>query len=210
MPYVVGLTGGIGSGKSTIAELFAKLNVPIVDADIVAREVVAKGSPLLKEIVDHFGHQILTENGELNRPALRERIFHHDAEKNWLNQLLHPAIRTAMQQQLAVQTADYVLFVVPLLIENKLTALCDRVLVIDVLPETQRLRAADRDNSNPALIQQIINSQASREARLAAADDVINNEGKLAENLPHLQNQVFELHQKYLTLAREKNECRNL
>lgn len=212
MSYVVGLTGGIGSGKSTIAELFAALNVPVVDADIVARQVVAKGSPLLDKITEHFGVGILTENQELNRAALREKIFQNEQEKQWLNQLLHPTIRAEMLQQLQQQTANYVLFVVPLLIENNLTALCDRILVVDVSPEIQLQRASNRDNNNPELIQQIINSQVSRSERLAVADDVINNEGKLEENLPHLQQQVSELHQKYLHLAkqkREKNDNRN-
>ena len=127
MSYIVGLTGGIGSGKTTIANLFADLGVPLVDADVVAREVVAKDSPLLSKIVEHFGAQILTEQGELNRVALRERVFSHDEDKLWLNNLLHPAIRERMKQQLAEQTATYTLFVVPLLIENKLTALCDEV-----------------------------------------------------------------------------------
>lgn len=205
MSYVVGLTGGIGSGKSTIADLFAALDVPIVDADIVAREVVAKGSPLLDKIAAHFGESILTSEKELNRAALREKIFQNEEEKQWLNQLLHPAIRAEMLQQLQQQTAEYVLFVVPLLIENKLTVLCDRILVVDVSPEIQLQRASIRDN-NPELIQRIINSQISRTERLAAADDIINNEGKLPQNLPHLQQQVTELHQKYLYLAQQKRE----
>lgn len=205
MSYVVGLTGGIGSGKSTIADLFAALDVPIVDADIVAREVVAKGSPLLDKIAAHFGESILTSEKELNRAALREKIFQNEEEKQWLNQLLHPAIRAEMLQQLQQQTAEYVLFVVPLLIENKLTVLCDRILVVDVSPEIQLQRASMRDN-NPELIQRIINSQISRTERLAAADDIINNEGKLPQNLPHLQQQVTELHQKYLYLAQQKRE----
>lgn len=206
MSYVVGLTGGIGSGKSTIADLFAALDVPIVDADIVAREVVAKGSPLLDKIAAHFGESILTSEKELNRAALREKIFQNEEEKQWLNQLLHPAIRAEMLQQLQQQTAEYVLFVVPLLIENKLTVLCDRILVVDVSPEIQLQRASMRDNNNPELIQRIINSQISRTERLAAADDIINNEGKLLQNLPHLQQQVGELHQKYLHLAQQKRE----
>ena len=148
MTYIVGLTGGIGSGKTTIANLFADLGVPLVDADVVAREVVAKDSPLLSKIVEYFGAQVLTEQGELNRAALRERVFSHDEDKLWLNNLLHPVIRERMKQQLAEQTAPYTLFVVPLLIENKLTALCDRILVVDVSPQTQLARSAQRDNNN--------------------------------------------------------------
>lgn len=205
MTYIVGLTGGIGSGKTTIANLFAELGVPLVDADVVAREVVAKGSPLLSKIVEHFGSQILTKQGELNRAALREIVFHHDEEKQWLNNLLHPAIRERMKQQVSEQTSPYTLFVVPLLIENKLTALCDRILVVDVSPQTQLARSAQRDNNNFEQIQRIINSQVSQQARLKWADDVINNDAELAQNLPHLQQKVLELHQFYLQQAENKN-----
>ncbi|HHF5122641.1 TPA: dephospho-CoA kinase [Haemophilus influenzae] len=205
MTYIVGLTGGIGSGKTTIANLFADLGVPLVDADVVAREVVAKDSPLLSKIVEHFGSQILTKQGELNRTALREIVFHHDEEKQWLNNLLHPAIRERMKQQLSKQTAPYTLFVVPLLIENKLTALCDRILVVDVSPQTQLARSAQRDNNNFEQIQRIMNSQVSQQARLKWADDVINNDTDLAQNLPHLQKKVLELHQFYLQQAENKN-----
>ncbi|HHF4335770.1 dephospho-CoA kinase [Haemophilus influenzae] len=205
MTYIVGLTGGIGSGKTTIANLFADLDVPLVDADVVAREVVAKGSPLLSKIVEHFGSQILTKQGELNRAALREIVFHHDEEKQWLNNLLHPAIRERMKQQLSEQTAPYTLFVVPLLIENKLTALCDRILVVDVSPQTQLARSAQRDNNNFEQIQRIMNSQVSQQERLKWADDVINNDADLAQNLPHLQKKVLELHQFYLQQAENKN-----
>ena len=205
MSYIVGLTGGIGSGKTTIANLFANLGVPLVDADVVAREVVEKDSPLLSKIVEHFGPQILTKQGELNRAALREIVFHHDEEKQWLNNLLHPAIRERMKQQLSEQTAPYTLFVVPLLIENKLTALCDRILVVDVSPQTQLARSAQRDNNNFEQIQRIINSQVSQQERLQWADDVINNDADLAQNLPHLQQKVLELHQFYLQQTENKN-----
>ena len=203
MTYIVGLTGGIGSGKSTIANLFAKLGVPLVDADIVAREVVEKGSPLLTKIAEHFGDQILTAQGELNRAALRERVFHNESEKQWLNNLLHPAIRERMQQQLAVQTAPYTLFVVPLLIENKLTTICDRILVVDVSPQTQLTRAAQRDQNNPEQIQRIMNAQVSQQERLKWADDVINNDTELTQNLLHLQQKVLELHRFYLQPAKK-------
>ena len=183
MTYIVGLTGGIGSGKSTIANLFVELGVPIVDADIVAREVVEKGSPLLAQIAEHFGESILTEGGEL----------------------LHPTIRERMLAQLNAQTAPYTLFVVPLLIENKLTTLCDRVLVIDVKPETQIARVSSRDHNNIQQIQAIMNAQVSREERLKWADDIISNDAKLPENLPHLKQKVLELHQFYLSESRKKN-----
>ncbi|MDO4627412.1 MAG: dephospho-CoA kinase [Pasteurellaceae bacterium] len=205
MPYIVGLTGGIGSGKSTIADLFAQLGVSIVDADIVAREVVAKGSPLLKQIENHFGQQILLDNGELNRPKLREQIFNDPKQKQWLNALMHPAIREQMQKQLNQQITPYTLFVVPLLIENHLTPLCDRVLVIDVAPATQLHRASQRDNNKQELIKKIIQSQISRSERLSYADDIIQNDAELATNLPKLQQQVQQLHQRYLQFAQEKN-----
>jgi len=191
MTYIVGLTGGIGSGKSTIANLFVELGVPIVDADIVAREVVEKGSPLLAQIAEHFGKSILTEEGELNRAELRKKVFADENEKNWLNHLLHPAIRERMLAQLNSQSAPYTLFVVPLLIENKLTTLCDRILVVDVKPETQLARASSRDHNNIE--------------RLKWADDIISNDAKLPENLPHLKQKVLELHQFYLSESRKKN-----
>ncbi|PJG84527.1 dephospho-CoA kinase [Conservatibacter flavescens] len=209
MSYIVGLTGGIGSGKSTIADLFSALNVPVIDADIVARKVVEKGSPLLSEIVAHFGQNILTEAGELDRAALRKLVFNDDKQKHWLNDLLHPAIRTEMQHQLAVQTAPYVIWVVPLLIENNLVEMCDRVLVVDVSPSVQLARAAKRDNHSDELIQKIMATQVSREERLKSADDVIYNEANFSDNGAHLKQQVLTLHQLYLELAEEKCNERN-
>ena len=206
MTYVVGLTGGIGSGKSTIAELFAELGVPVIDADLVARQVVEKGSPLLAEIAAHFGPEILLEDGALNRAALREKVFNHEREKQWLNQLLHPAIRHEMLQQLAAQRMPYCIFMVPLLIENKLTALCQRVLVVDVSEQTQLTRASQRDNNQLALIKNIMQSQVSRSERLQHADDVINNDADLSERLPQLKQKVLDLHHLYLQLAEKFNE----
>lgn len=210
MTYIVGLTGGIGSGKTTIANLFSELGVPIVDADLVAREIVAKGSPLLKQIVEHFGNEILLDNGELNRSALRQWVFSSEEEKNWLNNLLHPAIREAMLKQLSAQTSPYTLFVVPLLIENNLTELCQRILVIDVTPQTQLARASNRDQNNLEQIQRIMNAQVSREERLKWATDIINNDKDLAENLPHLKQKVLELHRFYLQQAQASHVRRNV
>ena len=206
MTYVVGLTGGIGSGKSTIAELFAELGVPIIDADLIARQVVEKGSPLLAEITAHFGPEILLEDGALNRAALREKVFNHESEKQWLNQLLHPAIRHEMLRQLAAQQAPYCIFMVPLLIENNLIALCQRVLVVDVSEQIQMTRASQRDNNQLALIKNIMQSQVSRSERLQHADDVINNDVDLRESLPQLKQKVLDLHHLYLQLAEKFNE----
>lgn len=208
MAYVVGLTGGIGSGKSTIADYFAELNVPMIDADIVARQVVEKGSPLLAQIHARFGDSVLTEEGELNRSALRQRVFADEAEKNWLNALVHPAIRTEMLRQLDQTEADYVLWVVPLLIENGLTEFCDRVLVVDVPPEIQLKRASARDNSQIETIKNIIKAQVSREERLTHADEVIDNSPPLAENAENLKQQVQQLHTRYLQLAKQKKESK--
>ncbi|WP_109432004.1 dephospho-CoA kinase [Aggregatibacter segnis] len=206
MTYVVGLTGGIGSGKSTIAELFAELGVPIVDADLVARQVVEKNSPLLAEIATHFGPEILLEDGALNRAALREKIFANETQKQWLNQLLHPAIRHEMLRQLAAQQAPYCIFMVPLLIENNLTALCQRILVVDVLEHTQVERACQRDNNQVEQIKRIMQSQVSRQERLKYADDVINNNEDLIASLPQLKQKVLDLHHLYLQLAEKFDE----
>lgn len=201
MSYIVGLTGGIGSGKSTIAEMFQALNVPIVDADIVARQVVAKGSETLQKIQAHFGDTVLNENGELNRAQLRQIIFHQAHEKQWLNQLLHPAIRQEMLRQTAQIDAPYLLWVVPLLLENKLDAFCDRVLVIDVEPAVQQARVIARDKSSPDTVKNIINAQVDRTTRLKSAHDIIENSLPFAENHAKLQQQVLALHQHYLHLA---------
>ncbi|WP_101775412.1 dephospho-CoA kinase [Pasteurella oralis] len=202
MTYIVGLTGGIGSGKSTVANLFIELGVPVIDADIVARQVVQKGSPLLAQIVTHFGEQILLDNGELDRAQLRTRIFQQPEEKIWLNNLLHPAIRQEMLRQIYAQTYPYVLWVVPLLIENNLTELCQRVLVVDVKLETQLQRTSQRDGNQIELIQQIIHAQVDRYTRLSFADDVINNDGDLSQTLVALKQKVLELHHQYLALAK--------
>ena len=201
MRYVVGLTGGIGSGKSLIANLFAELGVPIVDADVVARTVVEKGSPLLAKIADHFGESVLNEQGELNRAYLRSYIFAHPTEKEWLNNLMHPAIRTEMLAKMQAVKAPYLLLVVPLLIENQLTTLCDRVLVVDVPMEVQIARTTARDGSALETVKQIIAAQVNRETRLQYADDVIENALPLAQNLVNLKAQVLQLHQRYLSLA---------
>ncbi|WP_431831745.1 dephospho-CoA kinase [Actinobacillus genomosp. 2] len=202
MALVVGLTGGIGSGKTTIANLFLEYNVPIIDADIIARQVVEKGSPLLAKIVEHFGHNILTTDDELDRAKLRQIVFANEQEKVWLNNLLHPAIRQEMLRQIQACSAPYLLFVVPLLIENQLTTLCDRILVIDVDPSIQLERATKRDQSKIDTIKNIMASQVSRAERLRYADDVIENNLPLEQGLEKIKAQVLALHQYYLNLAK--------
>ncbi|MGO2496651.1 MAG: dephospho-CoA kinase [Vibrio litoralis] len=203
MTMVVGLTGGIGSGKTTVANLFHdQFGINIVDADIVAREVVEPQSAGLKAIAEHFGQEILTLDGQLNRAALRERIFNHPDEKEWLNNLLHPMIRQRIKQQLTEVTSDYAILVVPLLVENNWQTMIDRLLVVDVSPETQIARTCQRDGVPEAQVHSILASQASREQRLSAADDVINNDAPLTEQAKQkLLSQVTVLHKKYLALS---------
>jgi len=195
--FVVGLTGGIGCGKSTIAKLFADLGVGYVDADIVAREVVLPGTPCFEAIVQRFSRGILLPNGELNRHKLRQHIFSHVADKVWLEQLLHPAIRQQLLVQLHALTSPYALLVAPLLLENKLNQYVQRVLVID-LPESLQLeRAMARDAANAEQINAIMAAQMSRMQRLKLADDIITNDSSLSE----LPAKVAALHKLYLSQA---------
>ncbi len=193
--YIVGLTGGIGSGKTTIANYFSDLGVTIVDADIIAREVVAKGSHALLEIASYFGENVINENGELNRAALRTKVFSNTNDKQWLNNLLHPLIRQEMITQTQSATSPYCILVVPLLIENNLMNLVNTILVIDVDTDTQLLRASQRDDNAKTDIQKIINSQISRAERLNHADDIIDNQ---YQTTVKLKESVEKLHQKYL------------
>ncbi|HFQ4952444.1 TPA: dephospho-CoA kinase [Vibrio vulnificus] len=200
MALVIGLTGGIASGKTTVANLFQQhFAIDIVDADIVARQVVAPGSAGLAAIVDHFGADILTCEGELDRGQLRQRIFAHAEEKQWLNALLHPMIRRKMIEDLAQVSSPYALLVVPLLVENQLQTLCDRVLVVDVEEKTQLQRTMDRDGVDEQQVRAILKAQASRHERLAFADDVIKNESKDQD----LLQQITDLHQKYLAMSKQ-------
>lgn len=195
--FVVGLTGGIGSGKTTVANLFAAEGITLVDADIVAREVVAKDSKGLKVIVEHFGTEMLTPEGELDRAKLRERIFNQSAEREWLNQLLHPMIRHEMLEQVKNATSPYVIMVVPLLFENGLDRLVNRTLVVDISPELQISRTVIRDQVDATQVNNIINSQCSRSEKLARADDIIDNQGEISA----LKREVLALHQRYLQLS---------
>ncbi|RIH70155.1 dephospho-CoA kinase [Vibrio splendidus] len=198
MAIIIGLSGGIASGKTTVANLFNEhFNIDIVDADIVAREVVAVGSDGLKQITDHFGEAILLEDGALNRSKLRELIFSDPTEKQWLNDLLHPMIRNKIDSDLSKVTSPYGLLVAPLLVENQMQSMADRVLIVDVPTEVQIERTMSRDNVSREQVVSILKSQASREQRLAVADDVIKNHTKNQELLP----QITDLHQKYLAIS---------
>lgn len=201
-PLIIGLTGGIGSGKTTVANAFAAKGIQQVDADLVARQVVEPGSPALQQIVAHFGADILHSDGNLDRAALRQRIFSQPAEKEWLNALLHPLIRQQMQAELATASSAYVLFVAPLLLENQLQRYIDRLLVIDVTEQNQRTRTLLRDGGSEQEVAAIMAAQVSRQQRLAAADDVIDNNAGPEQ----LAAQVDALHQRYLKLAAQQRE----
>ena len=197
MGYTVALTGGIGSGKSTVADEFAHLGVTVIDADIIARQVVEPGTPALLAIAERFGPQMINDDGSLNRRRLRERIFAHSEDKAWLNALLHPLIQQETRRQMQASTSPYLLWVVPLLVENRLTDKADRILVVDVPKETQIERTIRRDGVSREHAEHILAAQATREQRLAAADDVIENMGSADAVASH----VARLHDKYLVLA---------
>lgn len=198
--YVVGLTGGIGSGKTAASDYLKGLGISIVDADVIAREVVEPGTPCLNAIKEHFGAEVIQANGELDRKALRHIVFADAEQKTWLNQLLHPAIRREIQQQLQQAQSAYVVLVAPLLFENGLEQYCDRTLVIDV-PETLQLaRTTQRDNVDANNVQAIIDSQISRQERLHRADDVVVND----KDLTHLKQQLLAVDKDYRVKALNK------
>ena len=196
--YVVGLTGGVGSGKSTVAELFAKLGVTIADADQAARTVVQPGSPALQEIEQAFGPEVLLQDGTLDRAAMRKRIFANQQERKKLEAITHPKIKEEIQRQLAAAKGSYAILVVPLLLETG-QELADRILVVDAPEELQIKRTIKRDNSSRQQAESILKAQASRSERLQQADDVIDN----SQDPDQLPQQVEQLHRKYLKLAGE-------
>jgi dephospho-CoA kinase len=199
MALVIGLTGGIASGKTTVANLFEQqFGIEIVDADVVARQVVEPGSAGLEQITQHFGPEVIEADGTLNRARLREIIFADPSQKEWLNNLLHPMIREQMLQQLETVQSDYALLVIPLMVENNLQSLADKVVVVDVDPETQIQRTVERDQVDQQQAEAIVASQASREQRLAIADYVIKNNTKNQK----LLYQITELHKKFLEMCR--------
>lgn len=199
--YVVAITGGIGSGKTTVANQFAELGIEVVDADVIAREVVEPATPALAAIAAHFGSEVITPDGQLDRRRLRERVFTDPQAKGWLNALLHPLIRTEMQRQCAAARSPYCLLVVPLLVENRLTALANRVLVIDVDEATQIERTCRRDGVSREQAQAILAAQASRAERLAAADDVLDNQNGTPEAI---KSRILALHETYLAFASQQ------
>lgn len=197
--FVIGLTGGIGSGKSTVAEMFRDLGVFAVDADEVAREVVQPGEPALDAIAEHFGQAILNADGALDRAALRKRVFDDDQERQWLEALLHPRINERLRHYLMEADSPYRILVSPLLLETEQYRLCQHILVVDVSHETQVTRTVARDDNDREQVERIIAAQIPRDKRLAAADDVIDND-RPQETVRH---RVMELHHHYLEMAAE-------
>ncbi|HUO79808.1 MAG TPA: dephospho-CoA kinase [Steroidobacteraceae bacterium] len=203
-PLKVALTGGIASGKSAVSAAFARLGVPIVDTDRLARELVEPGRPELAAVVAEFGPGILGPDGRLDRRRLRTLVFADEGRRRRLEAILHPAIRAATAAAVAAATAPYVVVAIPLLVESGQAADYDRVLVVDAAPETQRARLVERDGESPAGADAILAAQAGRASRLAVADDVLDNRGTLAE----LEAAVGRLHERYLALARDPGSRR--
>jgi len=193
----IGLTGGIASGKSTVAQLFAAHGVPILDADRIAREVVAPGSALRAQLFERFGEQIRDSRGDLDRAALRRLVFADESRRRELEALMHPAIQQRTEQLAEATPGPYQIHVVPLLVENNLSGRYDRILVVDSPEALQLARLRARDGSSAAQARAILAAQASRAARLALADDVIVNDAAAQA----LRAQVAALHERYLQLA---------
>jgi len=198
-PYRVGLTGGIASGKSTAAKFFGALGVPIIDTDQLARDVVEPGQPPLERLVERFGAGILTEDGHLDRPALRNIVFSDPKARADLEALTHPAIGAAVEARSAEVGGIYQILVLPLLVEKSLGSQLNRVLVVDCDEELQIRRVQSRDGSTLEQARAILNAQASRSSRLKAAHDIIKNEGDMSA----VREQVEILHTKYLELAQQ-------
>ena len=194
---VIGVTGGIGSGKTAVTNEFERLAITVVDADIAARAVVEKGKPALDTIAKHFGQDILLVNGELNRAALRKLVFDHPEERKWLEQLTHPLIRNEIIQGLQSAKSPYVILASPLLIESGQYHLVKRTLVVDAPESLQIERTIQRDNNDAQQVQAIIDAQLPRQKRLEHADDVICNNKDLA----YLHAEVAKYHQQYLELT---------
>lgn len=198
-PMRVALTGGIASGKSSVAVLFAQLGVPVIDMDVLARELVAPGTTLLGQVLARFGERVRAPDGALDRRALRELVFRDADARRELEALLHPAIRARAAELAAAVHAPYLIVVIPLLAESGYASDYERVLVVDCDEPLQRLRLAQRDGGSAELIDAALRAQAPRAARLALATEVIDNDGELAALAPR----VRELHARYLELARQ-------
>jgi dephospho-CoA kinase len=193
----IGLTGGIASGKSTVAQRFTELGVPVIDADVAARAVVAPGTPGLAGVIERFGPSVLAQNGELDRRALRDLIFSNPGARRDLESILHPLIRADMERIADHAVGPYIVMAIPLLIEGGPSDRVDRILVVDVDEAVQLRRVMERDGCTAEQARAILASQSNRSARLAAADDVLQNAGTVTD----LRQAVDRLHERYLRLA---------
>ncbi len=198
----VGVTGGIGSGKSSAANRFRQLGVPVIDADLIARQIVEPGMPALQEIINAFGESVANDQGELDRSALRKIIFSDSNRKSQLEAILHPRIYNEILRLLSELSTSYAIVVIPLLAESKREYPLDRILVIDVPSDVQISRVTTRDNQSTEEVEQIISSQASRHSRLEIADDIIENVGSTDD----LSERVDAMHLTYLEYARKSNQ----
>ena len=194
---IIGLTGGIGSGKSVASDKFASLGITVVDADVASRTVVEPGKPALQEIESYFGSEIITEDGQLDRAKLREIIASDTKERKWLESVLHPRIGEQIAKEISESTSPYTLFVAPLLLETNSQEMCARVVVVDVPNDVQVERTAKRDKVPTDQVEQIVSAQMEREKRLEKADDVLLNTGTIEE----LEKKVEQLHKKYLQMV---------
>lgn len=199
-PLKIGLTGGIGSGKTVVTDLFAELSVPVIDADCISRDAVKKGQPAYDKIIEVFGPDIIDETGELLRDHLRALVFNDAGLKKQLESIIHPEVRRQIQKQLESVTHPYCIISIPLLIESGLQHTVDRILVVDAPEQLQVSRACARDASSREDIMKIIRTQAGREERLRQADEIITND----RDIPNLKLQVAELNEKYKKLAESR------
>lgn len=197
--YCVGLTGNIASGKSTVAAYFATLGVDVISADAIAKQLTAKTQPALQEIINHFGEAVLTSNGELDRPYLRQLIFKHPEERLWLEKYLHPLIRKQIEALVQVAKSPYCLIEIPLLRDRSLYPYLNRVLLVEAKTDQQIKRLISRDNSSKKESLAILATQANQHTLHKLADDILENTSSLAE----LQKKVKQLHKLYLDRALE-------
>lgn len=201
MAFIVGITGGVASGKSTVCRYFADRGIPVIDTDLIARQVVVPGSQGLDLVRQHFGESVLSSDGQLDRRQLRRLVFDDATQRKALESILHPLIRAEVTRQIAACNSDWLLLAVPLLVEKGWQETVDRVMVVDLSESEQLRRLCQRDGIDPSQAKAMIDSQAPRQVRLAAADDVVDNSG----DLTFLASQLDDLYDRYRVLAKGNN-----